>query len=356
MTVPMRNPKNMKKEMEVFRKKFWEMVEEAENIVITGHVGPDDDSIASMLAVYRLLAEKYPDKEIEIICTGKSINAFESFENFKKIQFVSDIVEVVKKGCLLIVCDGSQFDRFSFDPKKLRGLVGKTICIDHHSSPVDRFDLTLVDPLASSCAEIIYLLFHKDVKMDKKLAEIFLLGILGDTGNFAYLKPYQTKTLSIAKKLIEIGEIEIQEFQSRYRSMSIRVFVLIQELIKNTEYHKVDGWPSYQTSYLTHGFKNLEKYTSNEVSEASHIYMTHYLRMVEDHPWGFVITPQDNGVCGISLRSLPKNVSVRDLAERMSLGGGHDRAAGGTFKEKMRVEKCLKTMHKWIEKNCPVLG
>ncbi|MBU1200419.1 DHH family phosphoesterase [Patescibacteria group bacterium] len=40
----------------------------------------------------------------------------------------------------------------------------------------------------------------------------------------------------------------------------------------------------------------------------------------------------------------------------MSLGGGHDRAAGGTFEEKVRVEKCLKKMHEWIEKNYPVLG
>ena len=53
-------------------------------------------------------------------------------------------------------------------------------------------------------------------------------------------------------------------------------------------------------------------YTDSDVSEASHIYMSHYLRMIEDYPWGFVITPKLNGDCGISGRSLPK-MSVSEM-------------------------------------------
>ena len=191
------------------------------------------------------------------------------------------------------------------------------------------------------------------------MAEIYLLGILGDTGNFAYLKPHQSKTLLIAKRLIEIGKIEIQEFQSRYRTLSDRVFTLIQELIKNTRYHQINNWPNFQTSYLDRQFRKSGDYIDSEVSEASHIYMAHYLRVIKDHPWGFVVTPKDNGDCGMSLRSLPNGVSVRDIVEKMGIGGGHDRAAGSTFKKKdtdtVKVKDCMKQVMEWMKKNKPVV-
>ena len=50
----------MKKSKE-FEEKFWEMVEEAKNIMIAGHLNPDDDSIASILSVYWLVNERYPE-------------------------------------------------------------------------------------------------------------------------------------------------------------------------------------------------------------------------------------------------------------------------------------------------------
>lgn len=341
-----------------FSSEFFRLVEESDKVVITAHESPDDDSIASVLSVYEILSTKYPKKNIRIIYSSNgSEDKFNIFKNYNRIEFVPDLAEEINGVSLLIMLDGSQFSRFLIQAEKLK-VVPNTICIDHHSSPIDDFTLSLVAPTFPSCSEIIYLALCSDFEVSKGLAEIFMLGILGDTGNFTYLKPHQTDTLAIAKKLLEISKIEIQEFQSRYRTISKRVFDVIQELTKNTNYSSANGWPNFQYAFVDRSFKDEDEYTDSEVSEASHIYVSNYLRMIEDHPWGFIITPKLNGDCSISGRSLPKSVNVRDIMERMKLGGGHDRAAGGTFKKvdgDVNVKNSVDKVLNWIKNNKPVI-
>lgn len=334
-----------------FKEKFLKLAKEAKDVVITSHEGVDEDAIASSLSVYDFLVNRFPDKNVQIIFMGKKIGHFETFKHYEKIKFLPDPIDGFESVDLLVVLDGSQYERFSSKPDELKKKVKKTVCIDHHNSPVDDFDLSLINPKSSSTAEIVYLTLFKDERVLPYLAEIFLLGILGDTGNFMYLKPEQTDTLVIAKKLIDIGNIEIQEFQSRYNTISKRVFALVQRLIANTEHHQSEGWPNYQTSFISREEKELEKYTDNEISEANHLYGSNYLRLIEGCPWGFTITPKDNGTFGISLRSLPNTVNVRDVVERIGIGGGHDLAAGGTFREEKTHKECFDLIQGWIERN-----
>lgn len=340
-----------------FTSKFFGLVNQANKIIITAHESPDEDSIASVLSVYDILSHRYPKKNIRIIYSSEPEDKFRIFKNYDKIEFVTDLADEISGTDLLILLDGSQFSRFTKQPEKIKAILN-TICIDHHSSPIDEFTLSLVSPTYPSCSEIIYLALCSTLQVSKELAEIFMLGILGDTGNFTYLKPHQTDTLATAKKLLEISKIEIQEFQSRYRTISKRVFDVLQELIKNTNYSSANDWPNFQYASVERDFKDKGGYADSDISEASHIYMSHYLRTIEDYPWGFVITPKLNGDCGVSGRSLPKSVSVRDMMERMKLGGGHDRAAGGTFKkvgDDVNVKDCVGKVLSWIKNNKPVI-
>ncbi len=339
-----------------FTLEFFNLTDQAQSIAITGHKSPDEDSIASTLSVYNLLKDKYPEKKITPACPGKPELRFKPFKNFQDIQFVPEMTDIIKDIDLLIMVDGSQFGRFSENPDLLKSLSKKTICIDHHSSPIDSFDLSLVIPTFSSNSELIYRTLFEETHIDKETAEVFLLGILGDTGNFTYLKPYQTDTLLTAKTLMNIAQVEIQEFQSRYRSISKQAFAIIQELIKNTQYKEIKGWPAFQISYLSKDFFITNKLEDNEVSESSHIYTSHYLRIITGYPWGFIITPRSNGQFNISLRSLPKCVSVRIMMEDMGKGGGHDRAAGGTFKDKASSEECITEIIAWTKDHQPVIN
>lgn len=351
-----------------FATDFFKLTDEAKKICITAHISPDEDSMASLLAVYRLLSLKYPEKELRMIYGTERIARYESFQNFEKIEFVVDLADYLEKFDLVICLDGSQYHRFTSQPGKLEKFQGKKICIDHHSSPIDKFDLSLITPQISSTSEVIYLAFcssealaekGRDKEIDKPLAEIFLLGILGDTGNFTYLRPDQTETLITAKKLIEDGQIEIAEFQSRYRTIPPRLLTLVEEYLKTTQFHEMKNWLPFQSSFIKREFVQTHNFTDREIAEAGAIYIAYYVRAITGYSWGFVVTPRADGSCNASSRSLPGSVNVRELAERMGIGGGHDRAAGGTFREAGKIlepEECLNKILEWLRQNEPVLG
>lgn len=339
-----------------FNREFWPLVTAARKITLTAHYSPDDDAIGSILSLYQIIRQREPAKAISLIITGTSVERFRSFVYFDQIHFAADLADQVADADLLICLDGSQYHRFSHQAEALKkNLPARTICFDHHRSPPDQFDLAIIVPEEPATCSLLYQIFAADFKLDKGLAESLLLGILGDTGNFAFLKPHQTEILLIAKKLLDVAQVEIAEFQSRYRMISQRVFSLIQMLIKNTTYHKTEKWPDWQSSYLPRAVIGDGQCTDNEIGEATHIYMGHYLRAIAGYRWGVVVSPDENGEVSVSARSLPGSANVRELMERSGLGGGHDRAAGGTFKsvggEMLEPADCLKKIETWLQNN-----
>lgn len=288
-----------------------------------------------------------------MLFSAEPTTAFKTFKNFDKVEFVPDIANVVTPSDTLIMCDGSQLYRFSRQPEKL-ATVETRICIDHHASPVEDFTLSLVVPTMPAAAEVVYRALNTE-PTSKELAEIFLLGIFGDTGTMAYLKPHQLGTLDIVKKLLNTAQIEVQEFLSRYETISQREFAVFIEFCKNTKFGKAEGWPDFQYSFLSNNFVTQGKYTDAELTKGSTLYKGSFLRKVHGHPWGFMVKPTPQNVISVSCRSLPGSVNVRDLMERMQLGGGHDRAAGGEIKQS-DVTKGLGIILDWISRNKPALN
>lgn len=332
-----------------FVEEFFRMVEAAGSVIITSHTSPDDDSIGSVLSIFWIIKEKYPQKKVEVIYSGERENRYEKFAGYDQIKFVPDLADNLIGGELLIFLDGGGYGRFSPKPDEIRKFSGKTICIDHHSSPPDKFDLFMLCPQLPATCQIIYELFCKS-DISKPVGEALFLGLLGDTGNFSYLRPSDSGAFDMAKRLIETLGIQIQEFKARYNTIPFRVVKLIGELIKNTTIEKIEGWDSFSWSYLER-----EAYSDNETGNASFIYVDTYVRTITDVPWGFVITPKSDGVVKVSFRSLPGSVNVRYIVEQMKVGGGHDRAAASTFKpigfEKVKPLDCYEQVKNWLIKN-----
>ncbi len=331
-----------------FKAEFFKLVEESNHILITAHISPDEDAIASVLSMYAILTTTYPAKSIRIAISSEPQDRLKMFKNYEKIEFVNDIANHLADTDLLIMLDGSQYHRFSKDANFGEQMSKiKSICIDHHSSPIDNFTLSLVVPELSSNAELIYLSITEKENVTSELAEVFILGILADTGNFSYLKKGQTGTLATAKELMDMGDIQIEEFQSQYRHTSTREFQVLKELVKNTVNTSIPGWPPFQYTFVSEEFA--KDYTEAELSGGKVKYQGHYLRRIEGYPWGFVITPRD-GSARISARSMNKSVNVRALLEKMGIGGGHDRAAGGEMKD-TTVSDAINKIKGWMEEN-----
>jgi nanoRNase/pAp phosphatase (c-di-AMP/oligoRNAs hydrolase) len=343
-----------------FTNNFWILVEEAKSILITAHISPDDDAFASILAVYEIIKNNDSQKDVSMSLCGEELSKYNFLRDFNHIKFVADLPEALTENTdLVIFVDGSQIGRFTRNPEIFESkFKGKTICIDHHESPSNNFNLALVDPTQPSCASTIYEVFNAGQIIDKPLAEIFLLGILGDTGNFSYLAPKDSRIFGIAQKLLEVSGVQIQEFQNRYRGISQNAIALIKELVQNTEYHQTEGWPSWQSAYIPRSIVENGIYKDSEITEAKHIYMAFFVTKTDGYSWGVVLTPSLNGDCSVSARSLINSINVRKLFEEIKIGGGHNRASGGKIKSVDGVatdpKNCLEMIQGWISSNKPL--
>jgi len=335
---------------------FTNKVNESKSIVITSHTSPDDDSISSLLGVYYHLISHLgiDENKVKIFYTGEKTDKWQYFENFEKINFVRDLADHLTDVDLLIFTDGSGWKRFSRKEEVIRNFNGYTICIDHHHTPEDKFDLHLVAREYSSTAEIIYRLFYKETKLTKRICETILLGILGDTGNFKYVRAKDAGVFEIAQRLVSEGDIDIQTLESQYQQIDEKVYKVLMEVMKNSEVMEVEGWPKFIASHVSLDFIKHNSINDNEVGEGSAIFTT-FLTGIKNITWGFVFTPKLVDKSGrLSLRSLPNSVSVRVMMEQMGLGGGHDRAAGGkVFTQDYK--KAFKQLTDWMRENKPRL-
>lgn len=333
-----------------FREGFYKLVEDSQHVVITAHYSPDDDSIASVLSVFTILTTKYPQKDIRIIYTGEKSERHQIFHNFEHIEWVDDVGNHLSSCDLLIVLDVSRIYRISkIITQAPEGT--RTVSIDHHASIPDEFTLASINPQYSSNAENIYHVLDCESLLTKELAELFLLGILGDTNNFSHVQPSQSEVFVIAKKLIEMVGTPIDAFRARYGGIPRRIIPLLQELVQHTTYTTIEGWPDVQYTYI----KNPGEYSDEDMSAASHIYMGQYLTRVQGYGWGLVATPRSDNTVRISGRSLPGSVNVRDLFDRMAIGGGHDRASGAYMKE-ADSEVAIQKIFDWMKQNKPVIN
>ncbi len=337
-----------------FREQFFVLVEKANAIVITSHISPDDDSIGSVLATYTILSEKYPQKNIRILYTGQRVARYSVFHNFEKIEWVDDIANHLEGIDTLITLDASNWRRFTKHEEKLAA-VPVRLGLDHHASESDDYTLLLHRKEFSSNTELLYRALIEGGSLSKEIAEYILLGVLGDTSNFAYVAPNRTEVFLLGKMLVEVVGIPIDQFRSRYGGIPLRIIPLLQELVKNTAYTTIDTWPPVQYSFISRATMEAQQYSDEDMSAASHIYMGQYLPRVEGYGWGFVVTPRNDGGCRQSGRSLPASVNVRDFHERLGIGSGHDRAAGGYVSEP-EPNRWIEQTLSWMRDNKPLIG
>lgn len=340
--------------LQEFREQFFHLAQNASTIVITSHMSPDDDSIGSVLLMYVALTEKFPEKNIRIIYTGRKAERYNIFYNVDKIEWVDDVANDIDGVDMLITLDASNMARFSKQPEKLAAIPIR-VGLDHHPSEPDGYSLLLHDKHFSSNAELVYRVFFEDQPLTKEVAELVLLGVLGDTGGFAYVKPHQSEVFTLAKKLIDTVGMPIDQFRSRYMAIPLRIIPLLQELVQHTAYETIAGWPPMQYAYIARETMQRGDYTDEDMSAASHIYMSQYLPRIEGYGWGIVVTPRTDGGCRQSGRSLPTSVNVRDLHERLGVGSGHDRAAGGAFAES-DPKACIAKVLAFMQSEQPLIG
>ncbi|MBR4344756.1 MAG: bifunctional oligoribonuclease/PAP phosphatase NrnA [Lachnospiraceae bacterium] len=310
--------------------KFWENIEKAESIGITGHVNPDGDCIGSCLAMYNYILNKY-NKKAELFL--ETIPA--------KFRFINGGEDVItdypdrNTFDVFIAIDSGDLDRIGIAEKYLNA-AKHSYCFDHHGTNTGYAQENLIDPGAAAAAELLALLFDEEY-IDLNTAKALYLGIVHDTGVFKHSNTTR-KTMETAGMLLEKG-------------------VISSEIIDKTFYEKtyiqnqVLGRCLMESILLMDG-KVIVSYVSAEVQKLYGISTTDMsgiidqLRITKGVEVAILLKESKKREWFVSMRS-NEIVDVSRISVMFG-GGGHIRAAGCTMYGS--AHDCINSLTKEIEK------
>ena len=173
----------------------------AKRILISGHLSPDGDALGSMIALARLLTN-----------AGYEAFATADLNALGKLAFLDGVDRLIpvrklkrRKFDLFIALDCSAFNRM---PPEVKPVAEKlpAVCFDHHLTNDGTFGAAqIVDPAASSTSEIVWR-FAKWMEwpLDRTVAEALWVGMVTDTGRFAY-DATSPRTMRAAGDLLKHG-------------------------------------------------------------------------------------------------------------------------------------------------------
>jgi bifunctional oligoribonuclease and PAP phosphatase NrnA len=159
-------------------------IDDASEIVLACHQGPDGDALGSMLALAFALRTR---GRSAIASWGSDPFVVPKHYSFLPgLDLLSPPSEVPATPELMVTFDCGSFERLgTLEPN---GRAAKDlIVVDHHVSNDSFGSINLIDPDVAASAILCYKLIHAmDVELDRDMAACLYTGVFTDTGSFKY--------------------------------------------------------------------------------------------------------------------------------------------------------------------------
>ncbi len=168
-----------------------ELVDSSKRIVMTCHVSPDGDALGSTLAMAFALTAM--GKTATVVTPDNPPRQLSFIPGFKTVVSATRNREAAQKAFAnadLIIClDFNAIHRLDKMSSMLTESKAAKVLIDHHLNPEDFVDIVISHPESSSTCALIYRFLYDAGWPDLivgHVAECLAIGIMTDTGNFAY--------------------------------------------------------------------------------------------------------------------------------------------------------------------------
>ena len=304
------------------------LIAEAKRILISGHLSPDGDSLGSMIALAKLLT-----------AAGHEAFATADVNALGKPGFLEGVADLIpvrklkrtKKFDLFIAVDNSSFARM---PPEVKPVAEKlpTICIDHHVTNDGTFgDVQIVDPTASSAAEIVWR-FAKwnEWTLDRPIAEALWVALVTDTGRFAY-DATRPGTMRAAGDLLKHGVRTAQINDILFGSFSRKTMGL-----KRLAWRSLHIWKNRKVAEVSLTRDDFREVRGNKADVEDVIEIPRSVAKNEIALFFYQIPDRTKETrCSIRTRG---DWDATVLAAKFG-GGGHRKAAGCTIKATMGSAK-----------------
>ena len=312
-------------------KKFSELIDQANTILITSHKDPDGDSIGSQLALATLIESR--GKSCSIINQGALPNKYQFLDPARKIQNISlnENLQNFKTGLdLVVVLDSTSLERIGQAVELIMPGI-RVINIDHHPDN-DRFGtFNYIDDKASAVGEMIFVLLkYLNFTLTPIVSTQLYAAILTDTGRFKFSNT-TPQCLKVCAELIEAGADPRYLTNQIYFNHSLPFLKLLGSVLSRPQI-LMEGKICVMTIKQDH---LLELGVDPSELEGVVDY-TLYVKGVEI---GLLFTEKGNRKTKVNIRS--QNAFDVSKIARFLGGGGHRNAAGCTLEMSLNQAKTI---------------
>jgi bifunctional oligoribonuclease and PAP phosphatase NrnA len=307
-----------------------QVINSKKRFVVSAHLSPDGDAIASQLAMARLLT--LMGKEA-IIVNDEAVPV-----QFKFLVEDGDILETVPDDFdpeAVVVIDtpvrdkincGAIRDRFAepMKPAEEAGDIGGrswtdvvTIFLDHHQRSDTIGDYVYVDPTASAAATIVgRMMTMLDISPEPKIGTHLICGIMSDTGRFSFANT-TPESLKIVASMVDSGanisEVATNLFyRNSFESMKVTGTAL--STLEISKSGRVSTMVLLEEAVDEHG-------QTVEVED-----LKNYPVSIRGVEIGIFLRPAGGNGVRVSVRATGE-ADVNKFADQYG-GGGHKKAAG----------------------------
>ena len=175
-----------------------QVLQDAKEVMISGHVRPDGDCVGACTALWMYLKTYHPSVH-PVICLQKIP---ETLGILKGTDEICHSPEGLEAPDLFFMLDCSGYDRLGEFAQLARD-AKRRVCIDHHITATAIAEDNEIRPTASSTCEVLCELITPE-KVTKQMAEALYLGIGHDTGFFRY-SCTSSRTMQLAGMLMDKG-------------------------------------------------------------------------------------------------------------------------------------------------------
>ncbi|MBG0730515.1 bifunctional oligoribonuclease/PAP phosphatase NrnA [Mycoplasma sp. 'Moose RK'] len=306
--------------------KIIENIEKHSNIFIFHHIRPDGDCLGAQQGLGLAIQKKYRDKRVFLIGNNQKVFDFLNFHFDDENSIASEFFE----NSLAITVDTASLKRiekvdFFLDPR-----IKTRIKIDHHPEISESiFQESWVDTTFSAASEMIgFLIQSENWQIDSKIAELIYLGILTDSGRFAFVST-SPRTFLVAAFLLK-ANFDFAKLNWMLAKRSEKEVAFCANVLGN--YQKKGKFLWY---FVTKDEQEKFQLTREQTSSVNIL-----ANIGDARIWAFFIA-DENGKIRVRLRS--NGPVVNKIATEYG-GGGHAFAAGINLENDGKVAEIIEKL------------
>jgi len=305
------------------------VIRDNQSFLLSSHIFPDGDAIASELAMAHVL--RAAGKKVLIVNEHPTPVIYHFLDPRGAIKVYTDKLRKRAAKCdAAIVLDVGSLERCGRVGAVIAETGMRAVCIDHHKTNTGFANVNVVEKSAAATGELVYSLAKSmETPITRKLAAILFTAVSTDTGWFRFPNT-SAHTLRVAAGLVEKGANPDKIYQAVNETMEWQRLELMK-LVLDTLDRACDG--RIATLCITE--EMLRETGAKHEDAEDFVDIPRALRGVE---MIILFRETDKGI-KVSLRS-KSGPAVEQIAKKHG-GGGHAKAAGTIIRASMSQAKKL---------------